>query len=34
MVNATYTPTSSDLIVTGADGTEYLYNNGDIAFSE
>jgi len=32
MVNVTYTPTSSDMLYTQDDGTEVIYNLGDIAW--
>lgn len=34
MVNVTYTESSSDMIYTADDGTQYLYNLGDMSFSE
>lgn len=34
MVNVTYTPTSSDMLYTQDDGTEVIYNLGDIAWGE
>jgi hypothetical protein len=34
MVNVTYTPTSSDMLYYQDDGTEVIYNLGDIAWSE
>lgn len=34
MVNVTYTDSSSDMIYTADDGTQYLYNLGDMSFSE
>jgi hypothetical protein len=34
MVNVTYTPTSSDLVYYEDDGTEVIYNLGDMAWSE
>jgi hypothetical protein len=34
MVNVTYTPTSSDLLYNQEDGTEVIYNLGDMAWSE
>ncbi|KIR41058.1 hypothetical protein I307_03240 [Cryptococcus deuterogattii 99/473] len=32
MVNVTYTESSSDMIYTADDGTQYLYNLGDMSF--
>lgn len=32
MVNVTYTDSSSDMIYTADDGTQYLYNLGDMSF--
>jgi hypothetical protein len=34
MVNVTYTPASSDLVYYQDDGTEVIYNLGDMAWSE
>lgn len=34
MVNVTYTDSSSDMIYTADDGTQYLYNLGDMSFGE
>lgn len=34
MVNMTYTESSSDMIYTADDGTQYLYNLGDMSFGE
>lgn len=34
MVNVTYTPTSSDLVYYEDDGTQVIYNLGDMAWGE